>query len=359
MATIDWNPGGKKMILTLDGGGMRGMISVAMLAELETMTGKPAYELFDMVVGTSTGAIIAAGLAVKMTAQSIVEEVYRDKLPNAFTPGGVRMWLRYLFNGLRNLYPVEPFQEALIPFAQGKRIRDVTDMILLLTSKDVRSGHMLYIVNRGPGAPAFADYPLSGAVAASGAAPIYFPPTAKNLIDGGVGVDANPCLAGAVEAMEYIGAAEGFIDNQVTLISLGTGYIPMQYEADAAARFWLKDWVSYIISESLDDAALQQTMSTRAIYRSRMDFRRYNPELTREKLTGELNIDLLGKPDPRGLSLDSRAPDQVRLMEEIGREYARRLDWSRAEVMPWDTVGGHDKPSVTVLPIDWTKTPYQ
>ena len=143
---------------------------------------------------------------------------------------------------------------------------------------------------------AVADWPLSGAVAASGAAPIYFPPVEGNLIDGGVGVTGNPCLAVAIEAMEYIGAEAGFIDNQVILISLGTGYVPYLFGESAAQRFWLKDWIQYLILKGLDDASLQQASSTRAIYGSRIDFRRYNPELTAANLNSALGINPLVDP---------------------------------------------------------------
>ncbi|HNJ43713.1 MAG TPA: isoaspartyl peptidase/L-asparaginase, partial [Acidobacteriota bacterium] len=60
------------------------------------------------------------------------------------------------------------------------------------------------------GAGMFSDWPVVGAVAASGAAPIFFSPVLGNLVDGGVGVHGNPCLAATAEAMEYIGAAEGW-----------------------------------------------------------------------------------------------------------------------------------------------------
>lgn len=356
---FEFNPGQKKVILSIDGGGMRGVIPISMLAELELMTGKPVQQLFDMVAGTSTGAIIAAGIALGMTAREILEVVYKDKLPRAFAKDNLLLWVRYLLRGLKYIYPIEPFQKALIPLTKELKVGDIAHPVLLMTTKDVRTGNTYYIVNKGPGASAFAHWPLSGAVAASGAAPIFFPPAAKNLIDGGVGVDANPCLAAAVEAMEYIGATEGFVDGNVILISLGTGYVPNRFSEGAAARFWLKDWVAYLILESIDDAALQQTMSTRAIYRTRMDFRRYNPELTRENVEKALEISLEGKPDPSHLGLDSRQPEQVLLMEEIGRAYARRLDWNRAEIMPWDTVGGHQQPSLVKAPVDWSKTPYK
>jgi patatin-like phospholipase/acyl hydrolase len=358
-AMLDFNPGKKKVIMTIDGGGMRGTIPVAMLAELEKMTGKKIQEMVDMIAGTSTGAIIAAGIALGMSAQEMLDVIYKDRLPKAFRDEGIGQWLRYLFNGLRHIYPLEPFIEAMQPLSRGLKIRDIDRPIILMTTKDVRNGDTYYIVNKGPGLPAFADWPLSGAVAASGAAPIFFPPVTDNLIDGGVGLDGNPCLAAAVEAMEYIGAAEGFVDGNVILISLGTGYVPNQFADGAAKHFWLKDWVQYVIIESIDDSSLGQATNTRAIYRNRLDFRRYNPALTRQAITDQLGILLKDSTDPTSLSLDSRKPDEITLMEQIGRVYAQKIDWNKAEVMPWDTVGGHAKPALTKNPVNWSKTSYK
>lgn len=82
----------KKVILSIDGGGMRGAITLAMLAELEKQSGKTCQEMFDMFVGTSTGAIISAGLAVGYSAQELQEKVklYRDALPRAFKKNTVQ-----------------------------------------------------------------------------------------------------------------------------------------------------------------------------------------------------------------------------------------------------------------------------
>lgn len=354
---LNFNPEGKKVILSVDGGGMRGAISIAMLAELEQMTGKTCQQMFDMVGGTSTGAIIAAGLGIGMSATELLETVYKDRLPKAFAPDNLWLWLRYLIGGLRHIYPIEPFIEAVQPLAQGVKVGDINHPIVFMTTKDVRVGDTYFIVSKGPGRAAVADWPLSGAVAASGAAPIYFPPVAGNLIDGGVGVNSNPCLAVAIEALEYIGVEADFINDNVILISLGTGYVPNLHGEGAANRFWLKDWISYLIVKGLDDSALQQVYSTQAIYGNRIDFRRYNPELTRENLTDALEIST--SLDPTKLSLDSHAPQEVALMEQIGREYARRIDWTLPGKMPWDTVGGHRKPNIKRAKVDWETTPFR
>src|SRR3954469_9138222 len=67
---------GPKKLLTIDGGGIRGVIALEILASIETLLGKddPSFRLasyFDLIAGTSTGAIIAAGLSLGMAVDQI------------------------------------------------------------------------------------------------------------------------------------------------------------------------------------------------------------------------------------------------------------------------------------------------
>ena len=107
---FDFNPGRrKKVLLSIDGGGMRGTIVVAMLAELEAQLGHAIYDMVDMVGGTSTGAVIAASIGLRMSAQEILDVIYKDRLPHAFGQRGVLQWLRFALTGLRYMYDLRPF----------------------------------------------------------------------------------------------------------------------------------------------------------------------------------------------------------------------------------------------------------
>lgn len=64
-------------ILSMDGGGMKGMATVLMLKEIEKGTGKPIHELFDLVCGTSTGGMLAVALAIKQMSLEKCEEIYK------------------------------------------------------------------------------------------------------------------------------------------------------------------------------------------------------------------------------------------------------------------------------------------
>ena len=130
-------------------------------------------------------------------------------------------------------------------------------------------------------------------------------------------------------------------------------------------RFWLYDWVRYIINTGLGDSNLQQVFDTRAIYGSRIDYRRYNPYLNAASLRDQLGIDTTGRPDPAKLDVDSFLPEQVQLMEEIGRAYAQKVDWTQSGYLPWidsgadkgkGRDGGHPLPGI--LPVKWAGSPY-
>lgn len=343
-----FNPENRRAILSIDGGGMRGIIPLSMLMYLEEKLNRPAYEIFDMVAGTSTGAIIAAGLGLGYSAHEIMEMVYRERLPKAFGKRDLWFWLRYIFiYRLRYQYPWEPFIKALAPLAQGKKVRDLTKTIVLMTTKDLRTNSTYYIVNAGPGAGMFNEYPLNGAVSASGAAPTFFPPVLGNLVDGGVGVYGNPALAASIEAIEYI----GFDPANTLHLSLGTGYAPVDQPDGAGNQLGVFGWLRYMVLTGIIEAALQQSYAVRAIYGSRgMDFRRHNVNLTDQVVRQVLGLDP-GMINPSVLSLDSSDPTEIALMERIGLAYADQIDWSQPNQMPWDTPAGQRQPRIET--VDW------
>ncbi len=70
----------RKYLLSIDGGGIRGIIPALLLLKLEQTTGKPARETFSFVAGTSTGALIAAAIAAGVPASRIVNTLPLDQL---------------------------------------------------------------------------------------------------------------------------------------------------------------------------------------------------------------------------------------------------------------------------------------
>lgn len=322
---------------------MRGVIPLTMLVYLEEQLGQPAYQIFNMVAGTSTGAIIAAGLGLGFSAREILELLYRDRLPKAFGKRDLAFWLRYLFvNRLRYFYPWEPFVEQIHPLVGDKKMREIDRTIVLFTVKDLRTTNTYYVVNAGRGAGRFAEWPVKGAVAASGAAAIFFPPVLGNLVDGGVGVFGNPCLAASIEAVEFI----DFDPANTLHVSLGTGHVSVDRKDGEGATFGLRKWFSYLTIGSIVESAVQQALMTRAIYGARgMNFQRLNVYLTREIIADVLRVNP-GSIDPASLTLDSVKPAEIALMEQIGYAFAAAIDWGSPNQMPWDHPAGQPKPQI-------------
>src|SRR5581483_6922639 len=93
-----------RRILSIDGGGVRGIIPAIALADLEAVSGKLTREVFDFVAGTSTGALIAAAIAAGVPASTICD-VYRKRTAEIFFPDGPASDVLLLTRGYR--YGVE------------------------------------------------------------------------------------------------------------------------------------------------------------------------------------------------------------------------------------------------------------
>jgi patatin-like phospholipase/acyl hydrolase len=92
-------------MLALDGGGIRGVLTLSILKEIERQLGKPLWEYFDYIAGTSTGAIIAAGLARGMSVAELLD-FYRST--------GTEMFQHTRFlQRLNSLYRNGPLQQKL------------------------------------------------------------------------------------------------------------------------------------------------------------------------------------------------------------------------------------------------------
>src|SRR6266702_3951735 len=76
----------QRHILSIDGGGIRGIIPALALLKLEQLQNKPARETFSFVAGTSTGALLASAIAAGIPAARIVE-IYKTRLKDIFKPG--------------------------------------------------------------------------------------------------------------------------------------------------------------------------------------------------------------------------------------------------------------------------------
>lgn len=210
-----------KRILTIDGGGIRGVFSAAIIEQMEAVTGKPANQLFDCFYGTSTGAILAAGLACGMKAGDL-KQFYLDKGKDIFEKLPLLSIKRYLYW----TYSKEPLEAELKRvFGEKRKIFEV-ERLLSIQAKDTETGAVAFFSNfpymkeKQPDR----NWPLWEAVRASTAAPTYFQSENDRYIDGGVSCYNNPAYAAFIGATKYLQWPMGI--DKLRVYSVGTGYHP-------------------------------------------------------------------------------------------------------------------------------------
>ncbi|MFN2147545.1 MAG: patatin-like phospholipase family protein [Anaerolineales bacterium] len=313
-----------KTILSVDGGGIRGIIPLACLVQLERREGRPANELFDMVAGTSTGSVIAAGLALGMSARGLLA-LYKDLARQAFQK---LPWWKVIAN-LGNHRYSNAFIARTLDEIGGDRILNDLPVDILITAKNTRTSRTDFFVRDGPGnAGLWGSLQLKDAVLASIAAPTYFPAHSAQLddrtftwVDGGVGVAGNPSYHAAVEALHYTDGR--YQPGQTRMLSFGTGRHPHAIDAQRAS---ILQWARWSLDEILEDAGDWQTYVTRREYDlpGKIDLRRYQLDLAPDVM------ERIGVKVPAGVQVGSIGMDAVwavDLLEAIGRCFADRIDF--------------------------------
>lgn len=313
-----------KKILSVDGGGIRGIIPLACLVQLEAREGKPSREIFDLIAGTSTGAVIAAGLSLGISARGMLA-LYRNLAQAAFQ--ALPFW-KVALNLGNHRYRTDFIRKTLTEIGADRPLNSLP-IDVLITGKNTSTSQTDFFVRDLPGnAGRWGELHLSDAVLASIAAPTYFPAHSATLhgtthtwVDGGVGVAGNPCYHAAVEAIHYTGG--GYLPGNTQLLAFGTGRSPHPIDANRASFI---QWTEWVLDELLEDAAEWQTYVTELEYdrSGRIDLRRYNLDLA-EDVMDQLGVELPPGRDVSKIGLDSVWA--VDLLAEIGRAFARRIDF--------------------------------
>ncbi len=313
-----------RTILSVDGGGVRGIIPLACLVRLESRLGRPCREIFDMAAGTSTGAAIAAGIALGISARGLLA-LYRELATEAFQ----RLpWWKVLLNLGNHRYSLDFIARLLTEMGADLPLNSLP-IDVMITAKNTKTGRTDFFVrDQENNARRWGELPLRDAVLASIAAPTYFPPHSALYhgeeyiwVDGGVGVAGNPCYQAAVEAFDYSGGRYG--RGETRMLSFGTGRVPHTIDPPRAN---LIDWALWVRDELLEDTADWQTYVTRREHAGsgQLDFRRYQLDLSRRVLD-ELGVAVPPGVDPGDIGMD--AVWAVELLEQIGRAFADRIDF--------------------------------
>ncbi len=243
-----------KYILSVDGGGIRGIIPAIILAEIEKRARKPIAEIFDLVAGTSTGGIVIAGLCKKdkqgnpqYSANDLVE-LYQKYGSYIFKSSFLR---RSIFSWLNcTQYPHKNIEFVLDKYF-GDDILKNTLSDVLITSYDIHNNCPFFFKSWKEG-----NIKLKDALRAATAAPTYFIPKHlkinqinRVLVDGGVFAN-NPA------ACAYASGKRLFPNDDILLLSIGTGRTDRSIEYANSKRFgkigWIKPLLNVMFASGLD-----------------------------------------------------------------------------------------------------------
>lgn len=246
-------------ILSIDGGGIRGVIPARILTELEKIAGKPICELFDLLVGTSTGGIIALGLVrpngegkPSHRAEDLVR-LYEDFGPAIFR----RSLLRIVANWgslLEEKYPTEYLKKVLDDYLGETRFDQALKPVMV-TSYEIERRMALFFKSWLANTERRYNFLMAEIAQATSAAPTYFEPMKIEtgderkyfaLVDGGVFAN-NPAMCALAEARRMHPEATEFM-----LLSLGTGEYSEQIYYDEAKGWGLAHWARPILNVMMD-----------------------------------------------------------------------------------------------------------
>lgn len=335
-------------ILSIDGGGIRGIIPALILAEIETRTKQPISALFDLVAGTSTGGILGLGLTVpdeigapKFTAQDLAQ-LYAEKGQEIFYEPKAFKFLGVLDDLFEETYSYKGIERILQEYFGETKLSESLTRVLI-TSYELESRRTFIFKSRLAKAnPEAEDFPMTEVARSTSAAPTYFEPnqvtrgeTELALIDGGVFAN-NPATLAYCEAKEIFDHGDfkepgknlrDFAGDAVHareilepfyMLSLGTGYSHKPISYKKARKWGLVQWARPVIS------IMMQGSSDSVHYQMR--------QLLPEKMDGTARYNRLDVTNMRAehIAMDNAKPENIAQLQKYASEYiersSRRID---------------------------------
>jgi patatin-like phospholipase/acyl hydrolase len=234
-------------VLSIDGGGIRGLIPALVLEELERRAGRRVFELFDLIAGTSTGAILACALcAPDPLPAARVAALYEEEGPEIFSRS-IFQRIRSANGLLDEKYDSAALDGTLARFLSDKRLSATRPDLVVPAYDTAEPGPFFFKTTDARENPED-DFPLSVVARASSAAPTYFEPSAvdgRALVDGGV-FAANPAMSAFAEVLRFQPGAE------IVLLSLGTGQRTRRRTFDEIEDWGLLEWARPLLDVVFD-----------------------------------------------------------------------------------------------------------
>jgi uncharacterized protein len=265
-----------KKVLSIDGGGIRGIIPAMILAEIERRTVKRTAEVFDLVAGTSTGGILALGLT--KPGQDGGPEYSAKALIELYETEGGKIFDRPVWHRIHSAggvaeekYPAKGIEEVALEYFGNVRLAEALTEVLVTAYEIERRGPWFFKRRHAKDKNREGDNFLMREVArATSAAPTYFEPLQlewvphgnRAFVDGGVHSN-NPAMCAYVEARKIHPEEDDFL-----VLSLGTGEPTREMPYEEVKGWGLALWAQPILNVVFDgvsdtvDYQLRELLST-------------------------------------------------------------------------------------------------
>ena len=263
-------------ILSIDGGGIRGIIPALILMEIEKRTNKPISELFDLMAGTSTGGILTLTLNIpnengkaRYTAEDLVL-LFRKKGRQIFSKD---RW-RSIMTGLGILderYSHYSLEKLLDEYCGDVELKSAVTEVLITSYDLEKTRKPFFFKSRLARVQEAQNFKMKSIIRATTAAPTYFEPLKLlnrvdssiyySLVDGGI-VANNPAMCAFAEALVLN-------QSNVLMVSLGTGAKSEQIKHQDAVNWGLIHWIRPLIMLMMNGNSEAVNYQLREIFSAR------------------------------------------------------------------------------------------
>lgn len=302
-------------ILSLDGGGIRGIMTAVILSEVERQLNKPLNQHFDLIAGTSTGSILAAAIATGRKSEEIVQ-LYQRKgrrifpYSSRFSLQRLKLILQYGLSAPK--YSDEGLISVLKEEFGATKLSDLYDSPqLLIVAYDTLNREPIVFKSWRKDEHYF-HVSLWEACVCSASAPVYFPahllqtPLRKySVIDGGVAAN-NPSACALAEAIRLKNKIE-----DISVLSIGTGDSDRPIRWENARGWGVSQWiwkgrlidVLFDASADIHDYITKQVMS--------------EPELENKDCGRYLRL----QPEIDKAAMDEASPEHIAKLVGVAQNY--------------------------------------
>lgn len=302
-----------KKILSIDGGGIRGILPARVLVEIEKRKKKPISELFDLIAGTSTGGILALCLT-KPDAKGKPSYSALD-LMKLYESEGIKIFNKSPWKSAMSMgnlidakYPVTGMEEVLDNYLGETKLSEALTNVII-PSYELEQRMPFFFKSRRAKEDENYNYKMKFVARATSAAPTYFeclkliakpPVDYYALIDGGVFAN-NPSMCAYAEAKKVFGNEE-----EILMVSIGTGELTRPITYDESKKWGLVEWARPLLDVVFDGVSRTVVYQLSQLLGDEENVSKYFRFQTRLE-TGSDNMDDSSKSNIRLLKLKAES----------------------------------------------------